>query len=229
MEQQGIITSMKGGVAEITFKRELPATHALLKSEVRGTLFETVEQKDARTMLAIALSSSEQVERGEKVNAIGENISVETPSGKITLVTDSQGKVMVNAAEAGTYKFTYQNLSSTTKVPAAPKPPGSDRDAHGCIPSAGYTWCEEKQKCLRPWEEECALPQPSAASPQQQDYTGAAFGLFAISAVIGIMAIVIAAKLLLPALKHGKPKHEEKHKPEAGAKASKKHPRHGKK
>lgn len=36
-------------------------------------------------------------------------------------------------------------------------PPGSDRDSHGCIPSAGYTWCEEKQKCLRPWEENCTV------------------------------------------------------------------------
>jgi len=33
--------------------------------------------------------------------------------------------------------------------------PGSDRDAHGCIGSAGYTWCEVKQKCLRTWEEPC--------------------------------------------------------------------------
>ncbi len=32
---------------------------------------------------------------------------------------------------------------------------GGDRDAHGCIPSAGYTWCETKQKCLRPFEEQC--------------------------------------------------------------------------
>jgi hypothetical protein len=32
---------------------------------------------------------------------------------------------------------------------------GSDRDAHGCIGSAGYTWCEAKNKCIRPWEEEC--------------------------------------------------------------------------
>lgn len=39
-----------------------------------------------------------------------------------------------------------------------PEPmPGSDRDEHGCIPSAGYSWCEAKQKCLRPWEEDCAL------------------------------------------------------------------------
>lgn len=33
--------------------------------------------------------------------------------------------------------------------------PGSDRDEHGCIPSAGYSWCEVKDKCLRAWEEPC--------------------------------------------------------------------------
>jgi len=32
---------------------------------------------------------------------------------------------------------------------------GGDRDEHDCIGSAGYTWCEPKQKCLRSWEEEC--------------------------------------------------------------------------
>lgn len=34
---------------------------------------------------------------------------------------------------------------------------GADRDEHGCIGSAGYSWCEIKQKCLRVWEEECAV------------------------------------------------------------------------
>lgn len=32
---------------------------------------------------------------------------------------------------------------------------GGDRDEHGCIGSAGYGWCESKQKCLRIWEEDC--------------------------------------------------------------------------
>lgn len=32
---------------------------------------------------------------------------------------------------------------------------GGDEDEHGCKPSAGYTWCEPKQKCLRTWEESC--------------------------------------------------------------------------
>jgi len=37
-------------------------------------------------------------------------------------------------------------------APAVPPMPGSDRDAHGCIPSAGYSWCEATQQCERPWE-----------------------------------------------------------------------------
>lgn len=32
---------------------------------------------------------------------------------------------------------------------------GGDKDEHGCLGPAGYTWCEAKQKCLRVWEEEC--------------------------------------------------------------------------
>ncbi len=32
---------------------------------------------------------------------------------------------------------------------------GNDRDENGCIGSAGYTWCESKDKCIRPWEEDC--------------------------------------------------------------------------
>lgn len=35
---------------------------------------------------------------------------------------------------------------------ATPAMPGSDRDAHGCIGSAGYSWCESTGKCERPWE-----------------------------------------------------------------------------
>ncbi|MEW6748877.1 MAG: hypothetical protein AB1295_04185 [Candidatus Micrarchaeota archaeon] len=35
------------------------------------------------------------------------------------------------------------------------KPIGGDMDEHGCLISAGYSWCEEKQRCLRTWEEQC--------------------------------------------------------------------------
>jgi len=36
---------------------------------------------------------------------------------------------------------------------------GGDKDEHGCIGSAGYSWCELKQKCLRIWEEKCETEQ----------------------------------------------------------------------
>jgi|GEM_PF-4563688 len=43
---------------------------------------------------------------------------------------------------------------------------GNDSDEHGCKGSAGYSWCEAKQKCLRVWEEPCeagCVPDPNRA------------------------------------------------------------------
>ncbi len=37
----------------------------------------------------------------------------------------------------------------------APTILGGDKDAYGCIGSAGYSWCEVKKKCIRSWEENC--------------------------------------------------------------------------
>ena len=34
---------------------------------------------------------------------------------------------------------------------------GSDTDAHGCIGSAGYVWCNVTQECMCPWEQNCTL------------------------------------------------------------------------
>lgn len=34
---------------------------------------------------------------------------------------------------------------------------GNDSDEHGCKASAGYSWCEIKQNCLRTWEEKCEM------------------------------------------------------------------------
>lgn len=42
------------------------------------------------------------------------------------------------------------------RSPVQPNVVGGDRDEHGCIGSAGYSWCEEQQKCLRIWEEDCS-------------------------------------------------------------------------
>lgn len=42
-------------------------------------------------------------------------------------------------------------------VPTTTELAGGDRDVHGCIGSAGYTWCEAKNTCLREWEEPCEV------------------------------------------------------------------------
>ncbi len=88
------------------------------------------------------------------------------------------GKTYGNKCTAGDVPIAYQGECNTTapaKMPPlnpemcadgnCPKEPialepegqlvGDDRDEHGCIGSAGYSWCELRQKCIRPWEEQC--------------------------------------------------------------------------
>ena len=36
---------------------------------------------------------------------------------------------------------------------------GGQKDEHGCLIAAGYSWCQLKQKCLRIWEEPCVSVQ----------------------------------------------------------------------
>ena len=73
---QGIITAIKGGVAEIIFKKNIPPIHSLFESKKQKALFEVVERKNFKTMRAIALSSLDGVERGEEVFEVSEEISV---------------------------------------------------------------------------------------------------------------------------------------------------------
>jgi F-type H+-transporting ATPase subunit beta len=73
---QGTIITIKGGVAEIIFKKNMPPLHSLLKSKNKQALFEVVEKKDFKTVRAIALSSLEGVEQGEKAVSTAKEISV---------------------------------------------------------------------------------------------------------------------------------------------------------
>lgn len=40
----------------------------------------------------------------------------------------------------------------TDTSPAEQRLIGGQRDAHGCLTPAGYTWCEKEKTCVRPWE-----------------------------------------------------------------------------
>lgn len=73
--------------------------------------------------------------------------------------TEKEGKVCPMEAQPKLCSDgSYVNLGPDCEyVPCPENIVGGDRDEHGCIGSAGYTWCEEKQKCLRTWEEECEI------------------------------------------------------------------------
>lgn len=66
------------------------------------------------------------------------------------------GALAIVAIIVATFIVTRSKTASPTGIV------GGDRDTHGCIGSAGYSWCEAKQKCLRIWEESCY------ASPAQE-------------------------------------------------------------
>lgn len=43
-------------------------------------------------------------------------------------------------------------LTACQQDPDRQKMPGAYRDAHGCLPSGGYVWCQRENACVRSWE-----------------------------------------------------------------------------
>jgi len=73
---QGTITAIKGGTAEIVFETNMPSIHSLFESKKQKALFEIVERKNLKTARAIALTTLENVERGEEVFEVSKEVSV---------------------------------------------------------------------------------------------------------------------------------------------------------
>lgn len=95
------------------------------------------------------------------IQSVQPETQAQKPNNKTWLVVVAVvvGILIIGGMAWGGY-YWWQNSNNQQMV-------GNDRDAHGCIASAGYSWCEAKQKCLRrPWEEPCdstsATPDPTA-------------------------------------------------------------------
>lgn len=63
--------------------------------------------------------------------------------------------------------------STTESVEPTQELLGGDRDEYGCIGSAGYSWCESKQKCLRTWEEVCDSVSSTPSVDEKENITNA--------------------------------------------------------
>ncbi len=49
---------------------------------------------------------------------------------------------------------------------SAPQTIGGEKDSHGCLIAAGYSWCEAKQECIRAWEENCTSEESGCAEDE---------------------------------------------------------------
>ncbi len=69
----------------------------------------------------------------------------------------------VTAVDSAGNEGEHSNTAKVT-VPGDVKV-GGDTDEHGCKESAGYTWCESLQECIKSWETDCP---PSVEGPGPQ-------------------------------------------------------------
>ena len=160
-------------------------------TEVDATLSKTVAAQNATppSMLSsppqIQQHSAIEVSLSQPGAVSGQAILVQTPSGAITIMTNSQGIAYINAAEGGTYTFTYGALSSSTDViPAVPP-------AHNTTPPAANTTPPAQQP-------------PAQAPPQPQQPAGGSMPL-ALAILAGVViGLIIFAALVYIFLKHGK-------------------------
>ena len=61
-------------------------------------------------------------------------------------VSDIKNNEVVQTIKEGKTVYSKKEDNSRKKLA------GSKRDSHGCIGSAGYSWCAKTNQCERPWE-----------------------------------------------------------------------------
>ena len=70
--------------------------------------------------------------------------------------------------DSNTYADVYSTMLKTfafqASASSSPAIVGGDKDSHGCIGSAGYTWCQAKNQCIRSWEQYCTAAQPKTVT-----------------------------------------------------------------
>ncbi len=93
--------------------------------------------------------------------------------------------------------FFFTSCANNKNTSSAPKT-GNDRDAHNCISSAGYTWSELKNDCVRSWEVGVQFD-PSA---NRSDKTSIASVLF-LKGKAEVFASELKKPVVLTAVKNG--------------------------
>lgn len=77
----------------------------------------------------------------------------------LNLVASLQSQL---ATRTTTYTPTYTHQQTYPYYNYSYPVVGNDRDAYGCISSAGYSWCSSLNQCIRPWETTCPTTNTTA-------------------------------------------------------------------
>lgn len=108
-------------------------------------------------------SSLKKINIGGKETDFCDNIAANNTEGWMPTKKDFEDSGIAISAYAdkpySSNKSVVLEILSTFKFTNNSPVVGGDKDVHGCIGSAGYTWCEAKQKCIRSWEEPCSPTQ----------------------------------------------------------------------
>jgi hypothetical protein len=91
----------------------------------------------------------------------------------------------------------FTSCANNKNTSSAPKA-GNERDSHNCISSAGYTWSELKNDCVRSWEVGIQFD-PSA---NRSDKTSIASVLF-LNGKAEVFASELKKTVVLTAVKNG--------------------------
>lgn len=80
--------------------------------------------------------------------AMAENANSVVSSSDTSAICTQEAKICPDGTSVG-------RTGSNCEFAPCPQLVGGDKDAHGCIGSAGYSWCAPLNKCIRPWLEKC--------------------------------------------------------------------------
>ena len=136
-------TKKEGTQAQVDSIKSMPGgwSNAEVTSEVEAALDFVLKQMNTSAKLEKILGVKTQVVAG-----INYAIDFQLDNGQVW-------NTIVFRDLSGNYSMTKPaTRGAMASDVLETKMTGSDRDAHGCISSAGYAWCTRTKQCERPWE-----------------------------------------------------------------------------
>jgi hypothetical protein len=94
----------------------------------------------------------------------GSYVSRTGPNCEFAACPNANGAVCTQDAKQCPDGSYVSRTGPNCEFAACPNVIGGERDKHGCLVAAGYSWCAVKNKCLRTWEEKCEKAADASAA-----------------------------------------------------------------